>query len=280
MLLNLSIFMWYGAVCPWASFRVNNVIPIYRLIFLGILILLFRRLPYVMAIHKNIQEIEHSKQALFVGFFGPIGVSAIFYLQVSLDFLNQVTVDGTPEGAIREDAAQLKETMRVVIWFLAICSIVVHGLSVPLGKLGYHIPRTMSEAFSSGPNSPEQPDLSLQIPNPRSMRLARLRRRRRPSDVPEGAVFPIGGSAIRSQPDSSVARPVQEPDRPIIFASGPQSPADSPADTQSLSPDHHPSRNLGDKRSSSDEPAVESGKGRESSPELGLKRFVDNSQRV
>ena len=51
MLLNLSIFMWFGAVCPWGSFLRNDVIPIYRLIVLGILILMFRRLPIVFALH-------------------------------------------------------------------------------------------------------------------------------------------------------------------------------------------------------------------------------------
>ena len=156
MLLNLSVFMWYGAVAPWASFRVNDVIPIYRLIPLGIMILLFRRLPYIFLIHKKIKQIEHFQQALFVGFFGPIGVSAIFYLYVSIDFLEQVTY----EGETREDARQLQDVMRVVIWFLAICSIVVHGLSVPVGKVGYHLPRTMSSAFSTSPERPpqDQPD--------------------------------------------------------------------------------------------------------------------------
>ncbi len=42
MLLNLSVFIWFGAICPWSSFAHNSVIPIYRLVFLGILILLFR----------------------------------------------------------------------------------------------------------------------------------------------------------------------------------------------------------------------------------------------
>ena len=42
MLLNLSIFIWFGAICPWSTFLHNSVIPIYRLIFLGVLILLFR----------------------------------------------------------------------------------------------------------------------------------------------------------------------------------------------------------------------------------------------
>jgi len=42
MLLNLAVFIWFGAICPWALFAHNSVIPIYRLIFLGVLILLFR----------------------------------------------------------------------------------------------------------------------------------------------------------------------------------------------------------------------------------------------
>ena len=120
MLLNLSIFMWFGAVCPWTSFAHNDVIPIYRLIFLGILILLFRRLPVVFALHWKIWQIEEKQQALFVGFFGPIGVSAVFYLYISLEFLGAITVD----GVVREDAARLEDIFTVVIWFLAVCSIV------------------------------------------------------------------------------------------------------------------------------------------------------------
>ena len=120
MLLNVTIFIWFGAVCPWAEFYYNDVIPIYRLIFLGILVLLLRRPPIIYAMHKHIPQIEQKRQALFVGFFGPIGVSAIFYLYVSVEFLNKITVD----GEVREDAQYLKEVMNVVVWFLCICSIV------------------------------------------------------------------------------------------------------------------------------------------------------------
>jgi len=80
-----------------------------------------------------------------VGFFGPIGVSAIFYLYVSLEYLRINVLD---HGHEREDAERLGEIMVVVIWFLVICSIVVHGLSIPLGKLGFYIPRTLSQALS------------------------------------------------------------------------------------------------------------------------------------
>ncbi|OCL10108.1 hypothetical protein AOQ84DRAFT_252234, partial [Glonium stellatum] len=144
MLLNVAVFIWFGAICPWYSFAHNNVIPIYRLIFLGILVLLLRRPPIIFAMHKKIHQIKEVRQAGFVGFFGPIGVSAIFYLYVSLDFLRGITVN----GEVREDARILMEVMNIVIWFLAICSIVIHGLSIPLGKLGFYLPRTISAAVS------------------------------------------------------------------------------------------------------------------------------------
>ncbi|KAG9233469.1 CPA1 family monovalent cation:H+ antiporter [Amylocarpus encephaloides] len=149
MLLNLSIFMWFGAVCPWQMFLTNNVIPIYRLIPLGIMVLLFRRLPVVFAFHKKIHQIEDVRQAIFMGFFGPIGVSAIFYLYISLEFLVTIKLNDHE----RTDAEHLGEVMTVVIWFLVICSIVVHGLSIPLGKLGFFLPRTLSRAFTAQNNS-------------------------------------------------------------------------------------------------------------------------------
>lgn len=145
MLLNVSVFMWFGAVCPWHKFVANDVIPVYRLIPLGIMVLLFRRVPMVLAFHKFIHQIEDIRHALFVGFFGPIGVSAIFYLYIAREFLLTVSVNGQE----REDALRLAEIMDVVIWFLVICSITVHGLSIPLGKLGFYLPRTISTALSS-----------------------------------------------------------------------------------------------------------------------------------
>ena len=123
MLLNVSIFMWLGAVCPWSSFVNNDVVSIARLIPLGILILLLRRLPWVLAVHRYIPQIDGLKQAVFVGFFGPVGVSAIFYLYITLEFLETLNVDGEP----RWDVESLPETVNVVVWFIAICSIVRHA---------------------------------------------------------------------------------------------------------------------------------------------------------
>ncbi|KAH4607416.1 hypothetical protein HBH69_062820 [Parastagonospora nodorum] len=198
MLLNVTIFIWFGAVCPWAEFAHNSVIPIHRLIFLGILVLLLRRPPIVYAMHKYIPQIEQKRQALFVGFFGPIGVSAIFYLYVSLEFLRKIKVD----GEIREDAQYLIEVMNVVIWFLCICSIVVHGLSIPMAKLGFIIPRTLSNALSIARSEEDEPvPFHISGRNEDSDAEARLRRRTgglRSGDTLPQRVVRIGRSIIPS----------------------------------------------------------------------------------
>lgn len=183
MLLNVAVFLWFGAVCPWYSFAHNSQIPIYRLIFLGVLVLLFRRPPIVLAMHKKIHQIEEWRQALFVGYFGPIGVSAIFYLYVSLEYL-QTSID--VDGQEREDAIRLGEIMTIVVWFLVVCSIVVHGLSIPLGKLGFYLPRTISIAISQDLSEP-----AFRVPQS-------------PATGSDGQslsrpVFRIGRSIIRSQ---------------------------------------------------------------------------------
>lgn len=120
MLLNVSVFLWYGAVCPWEEFVHNSVVPIRRLVSLGVLVLLFRRLPWVLALHRFIPQTEEVRQAVFVGFFGPVGVSAIFYLYITLGFLRTLDVDDQP----RADIGKLPEQVTVVVWFMAICSIV------------------------------------------------------------------------------------------------------------------------------------------------------------
>lgn len=162
MLLNLSVFMWFGAVCPWSSFLDNSVIPIHRLIFLGILVLILRRLPIVFAMHKWIPQIELVSQAAFVGFFGPIGVGAIFYLSVSLEFLRKIQVN----GEIPEDVKQVMETIRVVVWFLVICSIVSFLPKQPNPPSSYLIHLLTKPRSCMASQSPlEKPAITSQQPS-------------------------------------------------------------------------------------------------------------------
>jgi len=214
MLLNLSIFMWFGAICPWKKFANNDVIPIYRLIFLGILVLLFRRLPAIYAMHKHIRQIEEKRQALFVGFFGPIGVSAIFYLYISLEFLGKLQEN----DAERDAAKNLGDVMNIVVWFLAICSIIVHGLSIPLGKLGFYLPRTISNALdSSGADEPEPFHLREAVQHgENTIRQRQLQNHHtgHPPQEPLRPVFRIGGSVVRAQ-DPAMATPHPTPPKGV-----------------------------------------------------------------
>ncbi|ROW03927.1 hypothetical protein VSDG_01028 [Cytospora chrysosperma] len=200
MLLNVSIFMWYGAVCPWNMFLENNVVSLGRLVTLGILILLFRRLPWVYAIHKKIPQIEQYRQAIFVGFFGPIGVSAVFYLYITMEFV--ATLKGE-DGEIRSDVANLSEAVLVIVWFLCICSVVVHGLSIPLGKLGWNLPRTLTRGKSDDPDSAapfsigsRTTTLGLHLPTFSS---ASRRNSGAPRADPARPMWRIGGTVIRGE---------------------------------------------------------------------------------
>ncbi|KAJ5755386.1 Cation/H+ exchanger [Penicillium manginii] len=218
MLLNLAVFMWFGAVCPWPSFLNNDIIPLYRLVFLGILILIVRRLPIVLAMHKYIHQIEHISQACFVGFFGPIGVGAIFYLSISREFLLDIKVD----GKTREDAQRVADAVNIVVWFLVICSIIVHGLSVPIGKAGYNLPRTISSAISTSIDEPEPVPISNSRTThstaiPLSDDSFRSRKRGVRSSTPNPPIFRIGRSVIH--PPANEQQPgagqTDEPERPV-----------------------------------------------------------------
>lgn len=204
------------------------MIPLYRLGPLGLLILLFRRIPFIFAVRKEIRQIEGLRQAGYVGFFGPIGVSAIFYLYVSLQFLEGVTVNET----VRPDAIRLGQVMRVVIWFLAVCSIVVHGLSVPIGKLGYHLPRQMSRALSTSPERNE----SIGFPLTQSTRHSasqQLRQRRPPIGRPLRSTYRLDRTSIALQDKVHGSQTNGEPDRPIRFI---DTPAPNPHDQSSQTP--------------------------------------------
>lgn len=156
MLLNVSIFLWYGAVIPWDLIAHNEFTSLSRVIPLGLLILLLRRLPWIYAMHHWIHQIDSYRNAIFVGFFGPIGVSAIFYLYIATEFIDRHLSDDN--GVPRSDVKHLRDTLIVVVWFMVVVSVVVHGMSIPLGKLGYLAPR-ITRALSGDTSEGDRPEL-------------------------------------------------------------------------------------------------------------------------
>ncbi|KAF2679220.1 hypothetical protein K458DRAFT_375365 [Lentithecium fluviatile CBS 122367] len=162
-LLNITVFIWLGAVCPWSSFfpspspspssspNSNSVpiIPPDRLILLAILVLLLRRLPVILILRNHIPQIQNIRHALIMGFFGPIGVSAIFYLYVTREFLARVQQENPDR---EQEIGKLADVCLVAVWFLVVSSVVVHGLAVPLGNLALLSPRVFNRIRRLGTN--------------------------------------------------------------------------------------------------------------------------------
>ena len=121
MLLNTTFFVWFGIVCPWPLFA-SSIISLWRLVVLAIVILLLRRPVVLLMLQRPLWQIGGTKEAAFVGFFGPIGVSAIFYQHIALEFL-RTEIQG-PGGIIRGDVKVMVETVRITIWFIVLCSVV------------------------------------------------------------------------------------------------------------------------------------------------------------
>ncbi|KAI5782576.1 Na(+)/H(+) antiporter 1 [Geopyxis carbonaria] len=137
-LLNLGAFAYIGAVMPWDQFNRPEETGITYAVLIGLafLVLLLRRMPAMFMAYKGIESIHTWREALFMGYFGPIGIGAIFYVEHSKHLLPEFA-----SGA--EDENSLHEVMTPVVYFLVLSSILVHGLSIPALSVFYnyqHVP--------------------------------------------------------------------------------------------------------------------------------------------
>lgn len=76
--LHVASFLLNSTTCslPWSEFGGPYLTPP-RLFGLVVTILIFRRLPAVMALYHFIPALHDRRQALFSGWFGPVGISGI-----------------------------------------------------------------------------------------------------------------------------------------------------------------------------------------------------------
>lgn len=98
---------------------------IWRLLLLAVLVHLFRRLPVVTALYKFIPAIRTWREAVFTGWFGPMGVGSVFYCTVAI-------ASFAPDGP-NAYALQLIEP---IVYFIVLSSVLVHGITVPLFHIG------------------------------------------------------------------------------------------------------------------------------------------------
>lgn len=115
MLFNCIFFIFLGAIFPWSSFV---ELGIGRLLLIAGTILIFRRLPFVMVLRPLIPQLKTHREAFFAGWFGPMGVGAIFFAMVCRHH------DGISE--------EVASSVFTVVTFVVLSSIVIHGITVPI----------------------------------------------------------------------------------------------------------------------------------------------------
>lgn len=149
LLLNLTYFVFLGTIIPWSQFNDAFIgLSAWRLSVIAILILLFRRIPIMLALKPLIPDIKTWREALFTGHFGPIGVGAIFIAMLARAELESETV--VPLAELPPVGSE-HYTVILLIWpivtFIVIASILIHGSSIAVFTLGKHI-NTLSLTMS------------------------------------------------------------------------------------------------------------------------------------
>ncbi|KAJ7078010.1 Sodium/hydrogen exchanger family-domain-containing protein [Mycena belliarum] len=157
LLFNVAAFVYVGAWMPFASFNdpAGTTLQAWRLIVLALCVLLLRRLPIMVALYRWIPDVKTLSEAVFSGHFGPIGIGAVFISTLATEVLQESPLahgeGGDPQVRL------LVKVIQPICAFMVLCSIAVHGLSIPsfsLGRRVHSVSRTWSRhttATAQGP---------------------------------------------------------------------------------------------------------------------------------
>ena len=166
LLLNTAAFVFVGAWMPFDSFSDKTLsLSVWRLICIAVLVLLLRRLPIMIGLFKWIPDIKSFREALFSGHFGPIGIGkpcpscltphyshdtigAIFLSTLAAEILPR------PQNPPANQAERLAALIQPVVAFMVLCSILIHGLSIPFFSLGRRV-TTLTHTWSRQPSLPD-----------------------------------------------------------------------------------------------------------------------------
>ena len=153
LILSFPAFIYIGAWMPFHLFSSAVLtLTVWRLVVLAVLILILRRLPIVLALYRWIPDIKTFREAIFSGtcpplctrdargsvfsipgHFGPIGVGAIFISTLAVD--NLPRAHDPPQNQVELLAASIQP----IVAFMVLCSVAVHGLSIPFFSLGRRV---------------------------------------------------------------------------------------------------------------------------------------------
>ncbi|OQO10372.1 hypothetical protein B0A51_17312 [Rachicladosporium sp. CCFEE 5018] len=137
LMLNSAMFVYLGAIIPWYDFQSTGLTPnitIGRLLAFLVLVLLFRRIPAILALKRWIPDIRTWREAWFCGHFGPMGLGGLFLAIEGRALLENGTASPETHPPHYRHPYTDREKAVMTIWpvvcFVVMGSTLVHGLSV------------------------------------------------------------------------------------------------------------------------------------------------------
>ena len=174
-LFNVAAFIFVGAWMPFGKFHINmnGKVEVWRLAVLAVVILLSRRIPIMMGLYRWIPDLRTWREAAFYGHFGPMGITAIFMSTLGNEFLRH-HIESHPSPPTGSNYQQLqieflRDTIQPITAFIVLCSIIIHGLSIPgfsLGRRVHSLSRTWSrkDTKASGGGAPDWTNHATLVP--------------------------------------------------------------------------------------------------------------------
>ncbi|CAD25336.1 Na+/H+ ANTIPORTER [Encephalitozoon cuniculi GB-M1] len=104
-ILSTSFFLFFGSRIDFSRFTLSNVI-------ISLTIIFIRRPAICYLMYPHIPELRSFKEALFIGWFGPIGVGALYYALLTDKIQETLTID--------------------FVSCTVFLSVLIHGLTVPM----------------------------------------------------------------------------------------------------------------------------------------------------
>ncbi|KIY03825.1 uncharacterized protein Z520_00516 [Fonsecaea multimorphosa CBS 102226] len=217
LLLNLAYFVYFGTIIPWDQYnaQAHGLAP-WRLVVISIMVILFRRIPAMLALKPLIPDVKTWREALFAGHFGPIGVGAIFaaiLARAELETDGAIPLAKLPQNS---EEYQLIYLIWPLVTFMVISSILVHGSSIAVFTLGKRI-NTLTITLSYTQDNEKGPAWMQRLPRITSQSRSMSRRESSEWDidekleVPPGELPPIGIPKLhlrRQREDEYEKRPV------------------------------------------------------------------------
>lgn len=117
LLVNNIFFICFGASLTEDIFDLKYLI-------ISILVLLFRRLPFFYLLSKFVPQLKNNREIFFAGWFGPIGVGALFFCHHASHKMIAENIDS-------------KYNIGALVQTIVLSSILVHGLTAPI--INFHL---------------------------------------------------------------------------------------------------------------------------------------------